>query len=91
MVITFGLMFQRQTPKPLDADQWGAYEELNIYYEALEQIEFADHLGYDSSSSPSIISSKSIVMPLPRRCWRRVPLMQRWRKLELVVDTARPV
>jgi hypothetical protein len=29
-------MFQRQTPKPLDADQWGAYEELNIYHEALE-------------------------------------------------------
>jgi len=43
----FGLMFQLQTPKPLDADQWGAHDELNIYHEALEQIEFADQLGYD--------------------------------------------
>lgn len=43
----FGLMFQLQTPKSLDADQWGAHDALNIYHEALEQIEFADQLGYD--------------------------------------------
>jgi len=43
----FGLMFQLQTPRPLDADQWGTHDELNIYHEALEQIEFADQLGYD--------------------------------------------
>jgi alkanesulfonate monooxygenase SsuD/methylene tetrahydromethanopterin reductase-like flavin-dependent oxidoreductase (luciferase family) len=43
----FALMFQLQTPRPLDADQWHEQDELNIYHEALEQIEFADKLGYD--------------------------------------------
>src|SRR6266480_5655098 len=43
----FGINFQLQTPKPLDADQWHEHDELKIYHEALEQIEFADKLGYD--------------------------------------------
>ena len=43
----FGINFQLQTPKPLDADQWHEHDELKIYHEALEQIEFADRLGYD--------------------------------------------
>ena len=41
----FGINFQLQTPKPLDADQWHEEDELKIYHEALEQIEFADKLG----------------------------------------------
>src|SRR6188508_1920207 len=45
--MTFGLMFQRQTPKPLDADQGGSHDQRDIDHEALEQIEFADPLGYD--------------------------------------------
>src|SRR2546429_4234502 len=43
----FGINFQLQTPKPLDADQWHEDDELKIYHEALEQIECADKLGYD--------------------------------------------
>ena len=43
----FAIMFQLQTPRPLDADQWHEHDELKIYHEALEQIEFADKLGYD--------------------------------------------
>src|SRR5215813_9849332 len=43
----FGINFQLQTPRPLDADQWHEHDELKIYHEALEQIEFADKLGYD--------------------------------------------
>src|SRR6266446_8884351 len=43
----FGINFQLQTPKPLDADQWHEHDELKIYHEALEQIELADKLGYD--------------------------------------------
>src|SRR5882672_7312406 len=45
----FGINFQLQTPKPLDADQWHEHDELNTYHEALEQIEFADKLGYDDT------------------------------------------
>jgi alkanesulfonate monooxygenase SsuD/methylene tetrahydromethanopterin reductase-like flavin-dependent oxidoreductase (luciferase family) len=43
----FGIMFQLQTPRPIDADQWHEHDELKIYHEALEQIELADRLGYD--------------------------------------------
>jgi Luciferase-like monooxygenase len=43
----FGVMFQLQTPRPIDADQWHEHDELKIYHEALEQIELADQLGYD--------------------------------------------
>src|SRR5262249_1192569 len=43
----FGINFQLQTPRPLDANQWHEHDELKIYHEALEQIEFADKLGYD--------------------------------------------
>src|SRR2546426_558193 len=38
-VMKFGIMFQLQTPRPIDADQWHEHDELNIYHEALEQIE----------------------------------------------------
>jgi hypothetical protein len=44
----FGIDFQLQTPRPLDADQWHEHDELNTYHQALEQIECADKLGYDS-------------------------------------------
>ncbi len=43
----FGLLFQLQTPRPLDADTWRADDEHRIIHQALEQIELADKLGYD--------------------------------------------
>ncbi|MGH2364122.1 MAG: LLM class flavin-dependent oxidoreductase [Chloroflexota bacterium] len=43
----FGLQFQLQTPRPYDADTWRPEDEQKIMNEALEQIEFADKLGYD--------------------------------------------
>lgn len=43
----FGLLFQLQTPRPLDADQWHEDDERKIVHQALEQIELADKLGYD--------------------------------------------
>ncbi|MGH2364348.1 MAG: LLM class flavin-dependent oxidoreductase [Chloroflexota bacterium] len=43
----FGITFQLQTPKPLDSDQWHEGDEQRTYDQALEQIEWADKLGYD--------------------------------------------
>ncbi len=43
----FGLLYQLQTPRPLDADQWHPDDERKIIHDALEQIELADKLGYD--------------------------------------------
>jgi alkanesulfonate monooxygenase SsuD/methylene tetrahydromethanopterin reductase-like flavin-dependent oxidoreductase (luciferase family) len=43
----FGLFFELQCPKPLDADQWHPGDEQKVIMEAIEQIEFADKLGYD--------------------------------------------
>ena len=43
----FGLFYELQCPKPLDADQWGPEDEQKVFMEALEQIEFADKLGFD--------------------------------------------
>ena len=43
----FGLLFQLQTPRPLDSDQWHADDERKIIHQALDQIELADKLGYD--------------------------------------------
>ena len=43
----FGLFYEMQCPKPLDADQWHPGDEQKVIMEALEQIEFADKLGFD--------------------------------------------
>ena len=43
----FGLFYELQCPKPLDADQWHPGDEQKVIMEALEQIEFADKLGFD--------------------------------------------
>src|ERR1700689_2896754 len=38
----FGLLYEMETPRP-----WNALSEYNTYWEALAQIELADHLGFD--------------------------------------------
>ena len=43
----FGLFYELQCPKPLDAEQWHPGDEQKVIMEALEQIEFADKLGFD--------------------------------------------
>ncbi len=43
----FGLFYELQLPKPLDADQWDPDAERRIYHEMLEQVELADTLGFD--------------------------------------------
>jgi alkanesulfonate monooxygenase SsuD/methylene tetrahydromethanopterin reductase-like flavin-dependent oxidoreductase (luciferase family) len=43
----FGITFQLQTPRPMDADSWGADDEARIFSQALEQIELADKVGFD--------------------------------------------
>lgn len=43
----FGLFYELQLPKPLDNDQWDPDDERRIIKEALDQIEFADRLGFD--------------------------------------------
>jgi alkanesulfonate monooxygenase SsuD/methylene tetrahydromethanopterin reductase-like flavin-dependent oxidoreductase (luciferase family) len=43
----FGLFYELQLPKPYDKDDWDPDQEHRIYKEALEQIEFADKLGFD--------------------------------------------
>ena len=43
----FGLFYELQVPKPLDSDQWHPDDERNVIMEALDQIEFADKLGFD--------------------------------------------
>ena len=43
----FGLFYELQCPKPLDSDQWHPNDERNVIMEALDQIEFADKLGFD--------------------------------------------
>ncbi|HLF71106.1 MAG TPA: LLM class flavin-dependent oxidoreductase [Dehalococcoidia bacterium] len=43
----FGIQYQLNVPRPLDSDQWGPEDEHRIFKEALEQIEFADKLGFD--------------------------------------------
>ncbi|HWC30305.1 MAG TPA: LLM class flavin-dependent oxidoreductase, partial [Dehalococcoidia bacterium] len=65
----FGIQYQLNTVRPLDSDQWGEDDEHKIFQEALEQIEFADKLGFDyvwftehhfleeysSSSAPEVV------------------------------------
>ena len=43
----FGLFYELQLPKPLDNDTWNPDDERRIIAEALDQIEFADKLGFD--------------------------------------------
>src|ERR1700730_13735059 len=43
----FGVQYQLNVLRPLDSDQWGEEDEHKIFQEALEQIEFADKLGFD--------------------------------------------
>ena len=43
----FGLFYELQLPKPLDSDQWHPDDERRLVMETLEQIEFADKLGFD--------------------------------------------
>lgn len=43
----FGLFYELQLPRPLDNEQWHDDDELRIVQETLDQIEFADKLGYD--------------------------------------------
>ena len=38
----FGIFYELQLPKP-----WGPNDELNLYQNALDQVELADQLGYD--------------------------------------------
>jgi alkanesulfonate monooxygenase SsuD/methylene tetrahydromethanopterin reductase-like flavin-dependent oxidoreductase (luciferase family) len=43
----FGVFYELQLPRPVDKDQWNEDDERRIVQETLEQIEFADRLGYD--------------------------------------------
>ncbi|HWO72990.1 MAG TPA: LLM class flavin-dependent oxidoreductase, partial [Dehalococcoidia bacterium] len=43
----FGIFYELQLPRPVDKDQWNDDDEHRIVQETLEQIEFADKLGYD--------------------------------------------
>jgi alkanesulfonate monooxygenase SsuD/methylene tetrahydromethanopterin reductase-like flavin-dependent oxidoreductase (luciferase family) len=45
--VKFGLFYELQLPKPVDADQWDPDAERRIYHEMLEQVELADRLGFD--------------------------------------------
>src|ERR1041384_770797 len=38
----FGIFYELQLPRP-----WGPDSELNLYHNALDQLELADRLGYD--------------------------------------------
>ena len=43
----FGIQYQLNVPRPLDREDWDPDDENRIMKEALEQIEFADKLGFD--------------------------------------------
>ena len=43
----FGISYNLVVPRPLDSDQWGPDDEHKLMKEVLEQVEFADKLGYD--------------------------------------------
>src|SRR5579884_3163867 len=43
----FCLNVLQQLPRPYDQDQWHPDDEYKLVQETLEQIEFADKLGYD--------------------------------------------
>src|SRR5688500_8202998 len=43
----FGIQYQLNVVRPLDSDDWDPGDEHKRFKEALEQIEFADKLGFD--------------------------------------------
>ena len=43
----FGPLFELHCPKSLDSGQWYPGDGQNVIMEAMEQIEFADNLGFD--------------------------------------------
>jgi alkanesulfonate monooxygenase SsuD/methylene tetrahydromethanopterin reductase-like flavin-dependent oxidoreductase (luciferase family) len=43
----FGLFYELQLPKPYDNDTWDPDDERRIIHEMLDQVEFADKLGFD--------------------------------------------
>src|SRR4051812_21756324 len=43
----FGIQYQLNAVRPLHNDQWDPDDEHRVFKEALEQIEFADKLGFD--------------------------------------------
>jgi len=43
----FGLFYELQLPKPYDNDTWNPEDERRIIHEMLDQVEFADQLGFD--------------------------------------------
>ena len=43
----FGLFYELQLPKPYDRDTWDPDDERRIIKEMIEQVEFADRLGFD--------------------------------------------
>jgi len=45
--VKFGLFYELQLPKPVDADWWPEDAERRVVMDAIEQIEFADKLGFD--------------------------------------------
>jgi alkanesulfonate monooxygenase SsuD/methylene tetrahydromethanopterin reductase-like flavin-dependent oxidoreductase (luciferase family) len=45
--VKFGVQYQLNVVRPLNQEQWGDEDEHTIFQQALEQIEFADKLGFD--------------------------------------------
>ena len=43
----FGLFYELQLPRPLDAETWDPDAETRLFEEMFEQVELADRLGYD--------------------------------------------
>ena len=43
----FGVFYQLQALRPIDGEQWDEEKEYQVFQEALEQIEFADKLGFE--------------------------------------------
>ncbi len=43
----FGLFYQMQLPKPLDADDWYPEQEAELFQNCLDEIELADKVGFD--------------------------------------------
>ncbi|MBM3139110.1 MAG: LLM class flavin-dependent oxidoreductase [Chloroflexi bacterium] len=43
----FGLFYEMQLPRPLDAESWDPDAERRLFGEMIEQVELADRLGYD--------------------------------------------
>ena len=58
----FGLLYEMEMPRP-----WNERSEYDIYWQALEQIELGDRLGFDLYGRSSITSWRNIrIVPRPR-------------------------